>query len=107
MSHSVPVILACTCLVGFGQGILFPIINVKALELVDPLHSDRVIAMVSSMIFVGQFSSPLLLDGIARLAGFPEIRFQYFVIGAALVAAVVLMVLYKVLRTSKVSVKEA
>ncbi|ARF13452.1 MFS transporter [Sporosarcina ureae] len=107
LSHSVPLILACTCIIGFGQGILFPIINVKALSLVNPLHSDRVIAIVSSSIFIGQFSSPLLLDGIASLAGFPTIRFQYSVIGIALGIAVLLIILFKVFRKSKVSAIEA
>ena len=107
LSHSVPIILACTCMVGFGQGILFPIINVKALELVNPLHSDRVIAIVSSSIFVGQFSSPLILDGIARAAGFPAIRFQYSVIGIALGIAVLLIILFKIFRKNKVSALEA
>lgn len=107
LSHSVPIILACTCMVGFGQGILFPIINVKALSLVNPLHSDRVIAIVSSSIFVGQFSSPLILDGIARVAGFPAIRFQYSVIGVVLGITVLLIILFKIFRKSKVSAIEA
>ena len=107
LSHSVPIILACTCMVGFGQGILFPIINVKALELVNPLHSDRVIAIVSSSIFVGQFSSPLVLDGIARAAGFPAIRFQYTVIGMALGVAVLLIILYKVFKKDRSPAVEA
>ncbi|GKV66917.1 MULTISPECIES: MFS transporter [Sporosarcina] len=107
LSHSVPIILACTCMVGFGQGILFPIINVKALGLVNPLHSDKVIAAISSSIYVGQFSSPLVLDGIARLAGFPAIRFQYTVVGIGLGVAVVLMMLYRIIRRTKTSMEEA
>lgn len=107
LSHSVPLILACTCVIGFGQGILFPLINVKALSLVNPLHSDRVIAIVSSSIFIGQFSSPLILDGIAAIAGSPTIRFQYSVIGIALGITVLLIILFKILRKSKVSAIEA
>ncbi|WP_228548272.1 MFS transporter [Sporosarcina obsidiansis] len=94
MSHSIPVILACTCMIGLDQGIVFPVINVKALSLVNPLQSDRVIAAISSLIYVGQFSSPLVLDFIARLAGYPTIRFQYSFIGIALLTAVCLMLLY-------------
>ncbi len=107
LSHSIPVILACTCMVGFGQGILFPIINVKALGLVNPLHSDRVIAIVSSSIFVGQFSSPLVLDGIARAVGFPAIRFQYSVIGVALGITFILILLFKFFKRSKGTAVEA
>ena len=107
LSHSIPIILACTCMVGFGQGILFPIINVKALGLVNPLHSDRVIAIVSSSIFVGQFSSPLVLDGIARAVGFPAIRFQYSVIGVALGITFILILFFKFTKKSKSAVAEA
>lgn len=107
VSHSIPIILACTCMIGLGQGIVFPVINVKALSLVNPLHSDRVIAAVSSLIYVGQFSSPIVLDFIARLAGYPTIRFQYSVIGGALVTAVVLMILYRIIRRTKPTMEEA
>lgn len=107
LSHSVPIILACTCMIGFGQGILFPLINVKALGLVNPLQSDRVIAIVSSSIFIGQFSSPLILDGIAKVAGFPAIRFQYSVIGIALGITVLLIILSKMFRKNKESAVEA
>lgn len=91
MTSSIPVILASVCVVGLGQGILFPLINIRAIGLVNPLNSDRVIAVVSSCIYIGQFSSPLVLDSIARLIGFPTIRFQYFFIGSSLVTAVIIM----------------
>ena len=91
LTSSIPVILAAVCVVGLGQGILFPLINVKALGLVNPLNSDRVIAVVSSCIYIGQFSSPLVLDSIARAFGHPTIRFQYFFISSSLVVSVLIM----------------
>ena len=101
MTSSIPVILASVCAAGLGQGILFPLINVKALSLVNPLNSDRVIAVVSSCIYIGQFSSPLVLDSIARSMGHPTIRFQYFFIGSALVLSVVIMAIVSILLKSK------
>lgn len=90
LTSSIPVILAATCCVGLAQGILFPLINIRAIGQVNPLNSDRVIAVVSSCIYIGQFSSPLILDSIARLLGHPTIRFQYFFIGASLLTSVII-----------------
>lgn len=101
LTSSIPVILAAVCFVGLGQGILFPLINVKALGLVNPLNSDRVIAVVSSCIYIGQFSSPLVLDTIARAMGHPTIRFQYFFIGSVLVLSVVIIGVVAIIMKSK------
>ncbi len=103
LTSSIPLILLAVCFVGLGQGILFPLINLKALGLVNPLQSDRVIAVVSSCIYIGQFSSPLVLDSIARALGHPTIRFQYFLIGIALVTSVVIMAAIAILNKTKKS----
>ncbi|MGN7409502.1 MFS transporter [Sporosarcina sp. SAFN-010] len=101
LTSSIPVILTAVCFVGLGQGILFPLINIKALGLVNPLNSDRVIAVVSSCIYIGQFSSPLVLDSIARSMGHPTIRFQYFFIGSALVLSVIIIAIVAIVLKSK------
>lgn len=90
-SYSIPVILISVALIGFGQGTIFPLINVKALSQVDPYYSDRVIAIVSSMIYIGQFLSPIVLDAISYVAGQPTIRFQYGVITVSMIIAFAIM----------------
>ncbi len=97
-THSIPIVLLGVSLVGFGQGIVFPLVNVKALSQVDPYHSDKVIAVVSSSIYIGQFLSPIVLDGIGRIAGNPEIRFQYGVIAVGMVIAFAIMFAIKLMK---------
>lgn len=93
ITHSIPLILLGVCMVGFGQGIVFPLINVKVLGTVDPRLSDRVISIVSSMIYVGQFLSPVVLDSIGKLVGSETIRFQYSVLSISLIVSVAIMLL--------------
>ena len=95
ITHSIPIVLLGVSLVGFGQGIVFPLVNVRALSQVDPYHSDKVIAIVSSSIYIGQFLSPIVLDGIGRIAGTPDIRFQYGVIAVGMVIAFAIMIAIK------------
>ncbi len=106
-THSIPVVLISVFCVGFGQGVIFPLINVKTLSQVDPYHSDKVIAIVSSMIYVGQFLSPIVLDTIGRITGQPTIRFQYSVIAVSMVIAFVTMLIMRVMKSKEVSSKAA
>lgn len=98
MSNIIIPILVGVCFVGFGQGILFPLINVKVLGNVAPTISDKVISIVSSMIYVGQFISPVILDSISKLAGFPTIRFQYLILASSLIISVIGMMIYKFIK---------
>src|SRR5699024_843149 len=100
-SYSIPIILISVCLVGFGQGVIFPLINVNALNQVKPLHTDKVIGIVLSMIYIGQFLSPIVLDGISQIANQPSIRFQYGVIAMSMVVAFVVVFLVKMSQSKK------
>lgn len=95
LSYSIPLILLGVLFVGFGQGVLFPLINVKVLGNVSPTISDKVISIVSSMIYVGQFISPVVLQFIGDLFARPTIRFEYTVLAISLIASVLIMALYK------------
>jgi len=105
-THQIPVILIGVFLIGFGQGVIFPLINVKTLNKVDPYYSDRIIAIVSSMIYIGQFLSPIVLDTISRITGYESIRFQYGVIAGRMIIAFFTMLVIKFIKQKK-SVSEA
>lgn len=105
-THSIPVILISVCMVGFGQGVIFPLINIKVLGSIDRSLSDRVISIVSSMIYVGQFLSPVILDSISKIAGKPEIRFQYSVLSVCLIISVIAMVVVKLVKRNTTTTKE-
>lgn len=79
-TSSIPLIMIAVCLIGFGQGVLFPVIILKILDNAASHLSDRAVALASSFTFLGQFLSPVLLEGIGKLVGIPAIRFQYGVI---------------------------
>lgn len=106
VSHSIPIILLSVCVVGFGQGIIFPLINVKVLGNIDPRLSDRVISIVSSMIYVGQFLSPVVLDSIGRVSGYDTIRFQYSVLAVSLIVSVGVMLLVLIMKKEPSDQKE-
>ncbi|SKB01520.1 MFS transporter [Sporosarcina newyorkensis] len=89
-THSIPLIVVSVCLIGFGQGAIFPTIILQALNQVKPYLADRVIAWTSSMTFLGQFLSPVILDGIGKMANQGSIRFQYGVLSASVLFFVVL-----------------
>ncbi|WP_252989989.1 MFS transporter [Sporosarcina newyorkensis] len=105
-THSIPLIIVSVCLIGFGQGAIFPTIVLQALNQVKPHLADRVIAWTSSMTFLGQFLSPVVLDGLGKMANQESIRFQYGVLSASVLFFVVLsIVLIARNRTQDVSVE--
>lgn len=99
-THSIPLIIISVCLIGFGQGALFPTIVLYALDRVKPYLADRVIAWTSSMTFLGQFLSPIVLDGVGNIANQTTIRFQYGLLSAAIMIFVMISSL-SILRNKK------
>ena len=103
LSYSIPFVLVGVLFVGFGQGVLFPLINVKVLGNVAPEISEKVNSIVSSMIYVGQFISPVVLQFVGGLFSRPTIRFEYTVLSVSLILSVLGMIVYKVFQARKVS----
>lgn len=89
-TNSIPLVIISVALIGFGQGSLFPLLVLKVLDKVVPHHSDRTIAITSSFTFLGQFLSPLVLDGVGKIAGVEAIRFQYGFLSVAIMIIVVI-----------------
>lgn len=89
-TNSIPLVIISVALIGFGQGSLFPLLVLKVLDKVVPHHSDRAIAITSSFTFLGQFLSPLVLDGVGKIAGVEAIRFQYGFLSVAIMIIVVI-----------------
>lgn len=99
-TQNITFVIIGVCLIGFGQGALFPTIVLKALDHVQPFQADRVIAWTSSMTFLGQFLSPVILDSIGKLANQANIRFQYGVLSASIMS-IVLISTITILRNQK------
>lgn len=94
LTNSVILVILSVCFVGFGQGSLFPILVIKALDLVPAYQADRAVAMTSSFTFLGQFSSPIVLDSIGTMINSDSIRFQYGTLATAILIIVLVSVLY-------------
>ena len=99
-THSLPLIIVSVCLIGFGQGSLFPILVLKALDSVPFHQADQAIAVTSSFTFLGQFLSPIVLDGIGNIANQANIRFQYGTLSIAFIL-IVLISTVMILRNNK------
>lgn len=52
--------------IGFGEGFLLPLIFHSVRTTVDSSQSVRAMAIVSSMMYLGQFFSPIIIDSIGK-----------------------------------------
>lgn len=101
---SIALVMLSVSLIGFAQGALFPSIMMKALNSV-PLHqADKSIAILSSFIFLGQFASPLVLDGFGKLVNQPAIQFQFGILAGVILLSVVINLLLKLYQSQRESV---
>lgn len=93
---NIPLIMISVVMIGFGQGVLFPVLTLKALDKVPMHQADLTASITSSFIFLGQFLSPLVLDPIGKLASGSSIRFQYGSLSVVLAIVVVIqLVLFR------------
>lgn len=99
-TNSIPIVMISVVIIGLGQGSLFPVLTLKALEIVQFHQADKAIAVASSIIFLGQFLSPLLLDGIGIVTNNETIRFQFGLLATTILIAVVISFIY-ILRPKK------
>lgn len=91
---SIPLIMVSVVMIGFGQGVLFPVLTLKALDKVPMHQADLTASIASSFIFLGQFLSPLVLDPIGKLATGSSIRFQYGTLSIVMGVAVIFHLLF-------------
>jgi MFS family permease len=83
-----PLLVVSTLLLGLGNGVLLSALSVLIAELVPETALGRATALQSTMIFLGQFTSPLL---IGPVVGATSITTGYLVVSA--IAAAVLATL--------------
>lgn len=77
ITYSIPLIMISVVMVGLAQGVLFPIITLRALDVTPPHLASQTVAWVSSLTFLGQFLSPVVMDSVSTLFNQHTIRFQY------------------------------
>src|SRR5699024_10917682 len=64
ITYSIPLIMISVVMVGLAQGVLFPIITLRALDVTPPHLASQTVAWVSSLTFLGQFLSPVVMDSV-------------------------------------------
>ncbi len=72
---------------GFGFGALVPIVFDQVPRYVPRAQTVSAMAVVTSMLFFGQFFSPIILDGIGLLFANETIRFTYQFLGSGMIGA--------------------
>src|SRR5699024_8444312 len=88
--NNLPLVIISVCLIGFGQGSLFPIIVLKTLDSVPIHQSDRPAAITSSFTFLVQFLSQRVLDGVGKVVNNPSIRFHYGTLAITILIIVII-----------------
>lgn len=90
---SLPQVLVSTGIIGLGLGWTMPTLFTGATQAGGKGEGVQVMAIVSSMIFLGQFLSPIVLDSMGKLLGNPSVRFNFtliaFSFGTLLLATLV------------------
>jgi len=84
LSTVIIMVFAGTGLVGFSNRSLYPRVFNMATEGVSREQSVKVTATLSSMVYLGQFLSPLFINFLGHLFGNPSLRFNYMVVAAIL-----------------------
>ncbi|OLO27329.1 hypothetical protein BTR23_20620 [Alkalihalophilus pseudofirmus] len=103
ISQHVFIIALGVGIAGFGFGSVLPMVFDRVSRQVPKAQTVQAMAIVTSMLFLGQFSSPIILDGVGMLFANDTIRFLYYflsiamlvVAGAFLVAAIKLSIRQK------------
>jgi MFS family permease len=76
-------------MMGFGFGSIMPTVFDQVTRQVPRVQTVQAMAVVTSMLFFGQFLSPVILDTIGILFANESIRFTYqFLAGSMLVVAI-------------------
>ena len=83
-SMSLPQVLVAASIIGLGFGWTMPTLVTGAIQVGGKGEGVQVMAIVSSMIFLGQFLSPIVLDSMGELWGNPSARFTYSIIAFSL-----------------------
>ena len=76
-------VFIATGVIGLGFGWAMPTLITGATQAGGKGEGIQVMAIVSSMIFLGQFLSPIVLDSISGLLGHSDVRFTFTIIAFA------------------------
>jgi len=94
MADSLPQVIAALLLIGFGNGFMIPYLFYRATTSVPANLVMGAMGLMSLAISLGQFATPLILDGIGYLLGDTSARFIFQFTAMAVAMAAVSQLLW-------------
>jgi len=92
-ANSLPLLLLSTAIIGLGLGWTMPVLFVGATKAGGEGMGVQTMAVVSSLAYLGQFLSPIILDAVGQILGNTSTRFIFLVIGICYGILVLFMLL--------------
>ena len=93
-SNSILILLTAVALVGFSFGIIYPLIFLKTGNVSDKSSNAISMSIVSSSMFLGQFLSPIVLQGVGNIFKDNSTRFSFKMLIICLgIALIILLIL--------------
>jgi len=83
-------VFAGNACIGFANRSLYPMIFFKATHEIPPEQSVKVTALLSSMIYLGQFLSPIFISVIGKFFNDTSFRFAYLFVSLVLLSGSIL-----------------
>ena len=99
-------VLGSVFTIGAGIGVISPILMVTTSRMVPAYGASLALSLISSALFFGQFSSPLIFNLLAKLNPSGGIRFIFQLTGTTLIAGAVFFLFFLMIWNRPESAKE-
>lgn len=93
-SHNVLLIVISVFLVGFGVGIIIPLIILTASNVCDEGTNNFSLSVITSSMFFGQFLSPFVVQFIGNILGNTTIRFSFGFLSIILLILLIIILVF-------------
>ncbi|MCY6371412.1 MFS transporter [Clostridium ganghwense] len=94
-SYNLVQVIASVFLIGFGFGVLKPLMLLKVTKIIPRKVNAFAISIVSSSFFLGKFMSPIFLSIIGRTFGNTAIRFRFYFLAICLIISSIVSLIFK------------
>ncbi len=96
-STSLIIVLIAAFMIGFGQGIIKPLLLVKTAESAPKFSNAFALSIVSSFILLGKFASPFALHNLGLALGNTNLRFIFYLVYLLLIFIAIAFFIYEIL----------
>ncbi len=96
-SYIIPTVLIGTFMIGFGLGILKPLLFLNVTKVTPKFSNAFALSIVNSAILLGKFTSPYILDLVGEFLGNTDLRFIFSLVSNGLNIGVILSLIHTIL----------